>query len=205
MRPSRAALAAAIRRRQRIRRLTGLPSRIDTGRYTYFDGRPTVTSFSGDTGLVHIGAFCSIARNVEFVVGGQHRVDWATTFPLRVYFGLPGLLRDGHPAPRPDIEIGNDVWIGTGACILSGAAVGDGAVVGARSVVTKAVRPYAVVAGNPAREIRRRFDDDTVDRLLALAWWTWPLDRILASVDLLCSPNVERLLDENGRRADRAR
>lgn len=195
MRDGRAALAAAIRRRQRLRRLTGLPGRIDAGSYTYFDGKPTITSFPGDTGLIRIGAFCSIARNVEFIVGGQHRTDWATTFPLRVYFGLSGLLRDGHPAPRPDIEVGNDVWIGAGACILSGVAIGDGAVVGARAVVSKDVRPYAIVAGNPAREVRRRFDEETIEALLELAWWDWPVERVLENVALLCSPDVARLLD----------
>lgn len=197
MKRSRAGLATAFRRRQRLRRLTGLPSRIETGAFTYFDGKPIVTSFAGDTALIHIGAFCSIARNVEFIVGGQHRTEWATTFPLRVYFGLPGLLRDGHPAARPDIEIGNDVWIGAGACILSGITIGDGAVVGARAVVSKDVRPYAIVVGNPAREVRRRFDDNTIKGLLELAWWNWPLERVLENVEALCSPDVRKLLKQD--------
>jgi acetyltransferase-like isoleucine patch superfamily enzyme len=190
----RGAFASAVRRRERVRRLTGIGGRIVAGRMTYFDERPTVKAYAGDTGLVRLGAFCSVASDVEFVVGGEHRTDWVTTFPLRAYFAQRAMLRDGHPAPRPDIEIGNDVWIGTGACILSGTTIGDGAVIGAHAVVKGEVRPYAIVVGNPAAEIRRRFDDETVEKLLALRWWEWPLEDILEQTDLLCSSDVEALL-----------
>jgi acetyltransferase-like isoleucine patch superfamily enzyme len=189
----RSGIAHAVRRSQRVRRLTGLGGRVIAGPHTYFDAPPVIKAYAGDTALVKLGAFCSVAEDVEFLVGGEHRVDWITTFPLRAFFGLPGMLRDGHPAPAEDIEIGNDVWIGTGACILSGVRIGDGAVIGARAVVTKDVREYAIVGGNPAREIRRRFPDDIVELLRALRWWDWPLDEILENVDVLSSPNVEEL------------
>ncbi|MTD46215.1 antibiotic acetyltransferase [Conexibacter sp. W3-3-2] len=169
------------------------PSRLTLGRHSY--GDPLVLAHDGDTGRVRVGSFTSIAHGVTFVCGGNHRVDWATTFPIRARLGLPGAFEDGHPASNGDIEIGHDVWLGREALILSGVTIGNGAVVAARSVVTRDVRPYAIVGGNPAKEIRRRFDDDTVDRLLALQWWTWPDERVIAEVDRLCSPDVTALLD----------
>jgi carbonic anhydrase/acetyltransferase-like protein (isoleucine patch superfamily) len=86
------------------------------------------------------------------------------------------------------------VWIGSDALIFAGVTIGDGAVIGARAVVTRPVRPYAVVVGAPAREVRRRFSDEQVDALLKLRWWDWPPERVRAHVDLLSSPDVEALL-----------
>ena len=108
-----------------------------------------------------VGDYTSIASDVLFMIGGGHRMDWASMFPFRSHFRLPGAWSDGHPSSRGDIRIGNDVWIGSGALILSGITVGDGAVIGARSVVTRNVAPYAIVAGNPARHIRARFSPDS--------------------------------------------
>lgn len=189
----RARLARRLRGRQRVRRLTGLGGRLEAGDHTYFDAPPRVTSYAGDTHLVRLGRFCSVARDVEFVVGGNHRTEWITTYPLRVMFGLPGALRDGHPWSKGDVEVGSDVWIGLGACVMSGVHVGDGAVIAAHAVVTSDVRPYAIVAGNPAREVRRRFDDEAVETLLALRWWDWPLERVLANVDVLSGSDVDAL------------
>ena len=162
------------------------------GRYSY--GTPLVRTFVGDASTVYVGSFVSIAADVEFIPGGNHRVDWVSTFPFRWIFRLPGALEDGHPFSKGDIVVGNDVWIGTGAKIMSGVTIGHGAVVGAGAVVTKDVRPYAVVVGNPGREVTRRFSDEQVDALLRLAWWDWPIEIIIKRVDLLCSPNVEELL-----------
>ena len=165
---------------------------VTIGRHTY--GTPRIVRYRGDAGEVRIGSFCSIAEHVEIYLGGNHRSDWVSTFPFRSRLGLPGAYLDGHPASRGAVVIGNDVWIGRGATILSGVNVGDGAVIGARSVVTGDVRPYGVAAGNPAREIRRRFSDDEVERLLAVAWWDWPDERIVECVDLLSSARIEEFL-----------
>lgn len=105
-----------------------LSSRITRGRHSYIDGTAHVIAYPGDHAAVYIGSFCSIADRVEFMVGGNHRLDWVTTYPFRVKLGLPGALRDGHPATKGDITIGHDVWIGRGARILSGVTVGNGAV-----------------------------------------------------------------------------
>jgi len=92
------------------------------------------------------------------------------------------------------VVIGNDVWIGTEAFILSGVKIGDGAVIAARTVVTKDVPPYAIVAGNPARIVKMRFDDETVARLLAIQWWTWDNTRIEKALPLLLNSDMEAFL-----------
>lgn len=173
------------------------PGVAEVGRMSYgLD--PLVLHHPGETAAVFVGSFVSIAGDVVMIPGGNHRPDWGTTYPLRIKLGLAGAHADGHPASKGNIVIGNDVWIGCRAMILSGVTLGDGAVVAAGSVVAKDVRPYAIVAGNPAREIRRRFDDATVDRLLDLRWWDWPLDTIEQHVDLLCGGDVEQLLAVDG-------
>jgi acetyltransferase-like isoleucine patch superfamily enzyme len=153
---------------------------IEWGAYSY--GDPKIRFHEGDTSVVRIGAYSSIANDVLFIPGGNHRIDWVSTFPFRAVLELPGAFEDGHPASRGDIVVGNDVWIGNGATILSGVAIGDGAVVGARAVVASPVRPYAIVVGNPAREVRRRFDDEQVDALLRIAWWSWSEAKVKAHV-----------------------
>jgi acetyltransferase-like isoleucine patch superfamily enzyme len=162
------------------------------GRYTI--GWPKVHTFVGDPSRVFIGSFSSVAEGVEFIPGGLHRVDWVTTFPLRWIFRLPGALEDGHPATKGDIVVGNDAWLGTGAKVLTGVTIGNGAVVGAGSVVASDVRPYAVVVGNPAREIARRFTDEQVEALQRIAWWDWPVEQILSRVSLLCSPDIDAFI-----------
>jgi virginiamycin A acetyltransferase len=79
---------------------------------------------------------------------------------------------------RGDTVVGSDVWIGHEATVMPGVSIGDGAIVGARSVVAKDVPPYGFVAGNPARLLRRRFDDADVRRLLSAAWWDWPAELV---------------------------
>jgi acetyltransferase-like isoleucine patch superfamily enzyme len=162
------------------------------GRHSY--APPRVHAYPGNDARARVGAFCSIAADAEFLLGGYHHPEWVSTFPFRIVLRLPGAFEDGQPTTRGDIVVGNDVWIGRGAKILSGVTVADGAVVGAYAVVTRDVRPYAIVVGNPARELRRRFDDARVNALLASRWWEWPLERIVASVPLLCSPEVDAFL-----------
>lgn len=164
------------------------------GRYTY--GCPDVRSYPGDTARVVVGSFVSIAEGVKVFVGGNHPVDWVSTYPLRVVFGLPGALEDGCPVSKGDVVVGNDVWLGAGATILSGVHVGNGAVVGADAVVARDVRPYAVVVGNPAREVKRRFSDEEIEGLERIAWWDWPVDRIVANVHLLSNSEVGAFLEK---------
>jgi acetyltransferase-like isoleucine patch superfamily enzyme len=169
--------------------------RLSIGRYSY--GEPKVATFPGDEARVRIGAFCSIGPDVILMDGGDHRVDWVSTFPFRAAFDLPGAYADGHPRSRGDIEIGNDVWIGRGARIRSGVRVGDGAVIAAYAVVTHDVRSYAIVAGVPAREVRRRFSDEQVEALGRIAWWDWPIEQVLERVPELCSEQIEVFIEEH--------
>jgi len=153
-------------------------------------GEPAVLRYPGDSAAVHIGSYCSIANGVTFMVGGNHRMEWVTTYPLRVMLGLPGALEDGHPATKGDIVVGNDVWFGAEARVLSGVDIGHGAVIGMGAVVAADVPPYAVMVGNPAREVRRRFDDGIVEALLRIAWWNWPDELVRDRVDELCDADV---------------
>lgn len=130
-------------------------------------------------------------------MGGNHRPDWVSTYPFRFMLDLPGALEDGHPATKGDIEVGHDVWIGRGARIMSGVTVGNGAVVGAAAVVAGDVRPYAIVVGNPAREVRRRFGEEAIAALERIAWWDWPDERIVEAVPLLSSAQIDRFITEH--------
>lgn len=168
---------------------------VEQGRGTYGDYR--VRFWTGDPeAWVRIGNYTSIAAGTELIIGGGHRPDWASNYPFRLNFQLPGALHDGLPVTRGDINIGSDVWVGRNATILSGVTIGHGAVIAAGSVVAqRVVRPYALMAGNPAREKRRRFDDDTVNALLEVAWWDWPEEEIVSVVHLLNGADVHELLD----------
>ena len=166
----------------------------EIGEYTY--GRPVII-WPGHGAILKIGKFCSFANNVQIYLSGNHRIDWITTYPFsdpivsRFWPGAVGI--SGHPATRGDVVIGNDVWLANDCVILSGVSIGDGAVIGARSVVTTDVPPYTIVAGNPARNIRKRFTDENIEKLLAIQWWNWPKERLEAHMHLLCSGNVDEL------------
>jgi acetyltransferase-like isoleucine patch superfamily enzyme len=148
-----------------------------------------------DADISKVGAFCSIAKDVQFILGGNHDTRRVTTSPVRKLFGVEDYDTSGEVSGRGDIVIGNDVWIGRGAMILSGANVGDGAVIGAQAVVSGQVAPYAIAVGSPAREVRRRFDPETIDRLLAVGWWDLPDQELLPLVDRLSSRDVSQFLD----------
>lgn len=161
-------------------------------------GDPVVVYHEGDTAKITIGKYCSIASGVSFMPGGNHRIDWVSTYPFRIRFGLEGALADGHPATKGDIVVGNDVWIGNDALILSGVTVGDGAVVATKTVVTKDVPAYGIVAGNPGRVVSMRFDDATREALLRIRWWDWPPETIRERVGQLNGGNVEAFVAAYG-------
>ena len=163
------------------------------GKFSF--GYPKVKSW-GENATLKIGSFCSIAPGVNIVLGGEHRIDWITTYPFNKILHEYKYLK-GHPATKGDIIIGNDVWIGMNATILSGVTIGDGAVIGANSLVTNDVEPYMIVGGNPAKPIRKRFDQQTIDRLLRIKWWDWDIEKIKRNVPDLLSKQVEQFLDKN--------
>jgi acetyltransferase-like isoleucine patch superfamily enzyme len=163
------------------------------GEFTY--GRPKVIAFTKDTRLI-IGKFCSIAANVKIVLGAEHRMDWVSTYPFPALGKIWPEADEvkGHPASKGDVVIGNDVWIAEGAVILSGVKIGDGAVIGSQAVVSKDVPPYAVVSGNPAQLVKKRFDEDVIKKLSQIQWWNWPVDKIRKNMPLICSRKIDDFL-----------
>ncbi len=163
----------------------------DIGEKSY--GRPQIL-FSGSGAKLTVGKYVSIADDVAIMLGGEHRVDWVTTYPLNKYYDEWSTI-EGHPATKGDVVIGHDVWIGRGTLVLSGVVIGDGAVVGAGAVVTKDVAPYSIVGGSPARHIRFRFPEDVIATLRAVAWWDWPDDVVRKAVPYLLSDNIAALME----------
>ncbi len=170
-------------------------SKITIGRFTYGFELMKIREWGEGAALI-IGAFCSLAPNVQFFLGGNHRTDWITTFPFgRVYQEeLGGTEISGHPKTRGNINIGNDVWIGSSATIMSGITIGDGAVIAANSTVVRNVGPYEIVGGNPATHIKYRFDETVIDLLLKLRWWDLQVEEIRSIAGQLSAvPSIEGL------------
>lgn len=162
----------------------------EIGEYTY--GTPIIKSWDDKTHL-KIGKFCSIAGNVQILLGGEHRTDWITTYPFNALFTEAAHFT-GHPSTKGDVIIGNDVWIGQNAIILSGVTIGNGAVIGAGSVVSKDVPAYSIVTGNPTKIIRYRFTEDQITRLEKIAWWNWSDGKVLEALPLMLNDNIEEFL-----------
>jgi len=161
----------------------------EIGAYTY--GKPSIAA---EKGMLTIGKFCSIAAEVVIYAGAEHQINWVTTY----YFGKfhDQLKEKQMSKSKGKVTIGNDVWIGHGALILSGVSIGDGAVIGARAVVTKDVKPYEIVAGNPARHIRYRFSQNQIEKLLKIKWWDWDIEKIKANFDLLLQDDIDKFIDK---------
>jgi len=161
------------------------------GRWTC--GKPKV-EFGHMGGKLRIGRYTTFDPGVTILLGGEHRMEWVTTYPF------PGLLpkmassyTDGMLS-KGDVKIGSDVSVGTGALILSGVTIGDGATVRPRSVVVRDVPPYAVVEGAPAKVVRYRYSPPIVKRLLRICWWYWPDDVVKQIAPLLLAGDMEKLI-----------
>jgi virginiamycin A acetyltransferase len=181
------------------------PGNVEVGAYSYYDDpehargfftRNLLYNFMGGTRL-RIGKFCAIATGARFVfAAANHAMAGPSTYPFAIFGGdfAAALPIEAYPFPeRGDTVIGHDVWIGMEALILPGVRIGHGVVVGARSVVARDVPDYAVVAGNPARILRRRYPEQDAARLVALAWWDWPAERIARAIPLLVRGSVAEL------------
>jgi acetyltransferase-like isoleucine patch superfamily enzyme len=160
------------------------------GRGTY--GGLTVLSWGAEATL-KVGSYTSIAAGVKVFLGGEHRIDWVTTFPFNIFW-KSAQHHVGHPKTKGDVLIGSDVWIGTEALILSGVKIGDGAVIGARAVVTRDVCPYSVVVGNPATVVKFRFKKTTIERLCKLKWWDWHESQIKKAMPELLKDEIETFI-----------
>lgn len=145
-----------------------------------------------------IGKFCSIACGAKFIfTSANHTMNSLSTYPFPLFFeewDTPISEVASAWDNKGDIVIGNDVWIGYEAVIMSGVHIGDGAIIGTRAVVTKDVEPYTIVGGIPAKPIRKRFDEDTIEKLESLRWWDWPHEQIRRLLPAIKSGDVEALM-----------
>lgn len=146
-----------------------------------------------------IGKFCSVACGTKFLFNSaNHSLRSLSTYTFPIFFDEWELdaknIRNAWDN-KGDIIIGNDVWIGFEAVILAGVTIGDGAIIGSRAVVTKDVPPYAIVGGVPAKPIRRRFDDKTIEKLEALRWWDWDEARIKRNIPAIQAGDINALCE----------
>ena len=181
---------------------------ITVGDYTmYNDFVSDPTQFEKNNVLYHypinhdkliIGRFCSIACGAKFLfTSANHTMKSLSSYPFPIFFEEWGLdIKDVASAwdNKGDIVVGNDVWIGYEAVILSGVRIGDGAIIGARAVVTRDVPPYTIVGGVPAKEIKKRFDEDAIQKLQQIAWWNWPFDKIRQFLPQIMNGEADKLI-----------
>lgn len=179
---------------------------IEVGDFTYYDDPEGPDKFQEKCVLHHypfigdrlvIGKFCAIAEGARFIMNGaNHAMSGFSTYPFNIFgngweegFDESTWTRE----LRGDTVLGHDVWIGMEAVILPGVEIGHGAVVAAKAVVPHDVPPYAIVAGNPAKVVKMRFDQRTIDRLLALSWWDWPVDKITRNLNAIRGADIKAL------------
>lgn len=176
------------------------------GDYTYYDDPIDPAGFEKNNILFNypefgdrliIGKFCSIACGTQFVMGpANHRICSASTYPFAVFCEEWAEVVPPHMEQLPrkgDIVIGNDVWLGYKCTILPGVTIGDGAIIAAHSVVSRDVSPYCIAAGNPARCVKKRFDDELIALLQQYKWWDLSRTKLLDILPLLCDPDIEKL------------
>lgn len=183
---------------------------IRVGSYTYYHDHYNPLLFETRNVLYHfeflgdqlvIGNFCAIASGAKFIMNGaNHETAPISTFPFGIFGnGWETIMENVGPITgskfpfKGDTVIGNDVWIGYEAMIMPGVKIGNGAIIGTRAMVTKDVPDYAVVCGNPGRVVRMRFDDATIRRLLDIAWWYWPPEKITRNLALINAADVDAL------------
>lgn len=174
---------------------------IIVGDYTYYDDFEDVSNFEknikyhfdfiGDKLI--IGKFCMIASDATFIMnGGNHLTEATTSYPFAIFGEAWENAMDGKSYPtKGDTVIGNDVWIGYGATIMPGITIGDGAIIASKSVVTKDIKPYTIVGGNPAKRIKKRFSEETITKLLELQWWDWEIEKITNNLTKLTASPEE--------------
>ncbi|MBP9752675.1 MAG: CatB-related O-acetyltransferase [Proteobacteria bacterium] len=174
---------------------------IIVGDYTYYDDPTDIHNFKKNV-LYHfdfmqdkliIGKFCQLATGIRFIMNGSnHPMDGISTYPFKVFGGEWAKI-DMNVKSKGDTIIGNDVWIGNSVTIMQGIKIGDGAIIGTNSLVTKDIPPYTIVGGNPAKEIRRRFDPETTEFLVNLKWWDWSVEEITENLKRITSGNIAGL------------
>lgn len=148
-----------------------------------------------------IGKFVQIAHGVRFITSSaNHKMSGFSTYPFNTFMMTPQTTSEYITAMfedaqnRGDTVVGNDVWIGMNAMIMPGVKIGDGAIIGANSVVTKNIEPYTIVAGNPAKQVKKRFDEHTINTLLDIKWWDWSIEKIEKNIDVITGNDLDALI-----------
>ncbi|HKI01070.1 MAG TPA: Vat family streptogramin A O-acetyltransferase [Thermoanaerobaculia bacterium] len=174
------------------------------GDYTYYDDPVDSENFERNV-LYHfpfigdkliIGKFCAIATGVKFIMNGaNHKLSGLSTYPFQIFGnGWERVMPEPGDLPfKGDTVIGNDVWIGYESVVMPGVRIGDGAVIASKSVVVGDMPPYAVVGGNPAQPIKKRFPDETIQALLEIAWWDWDVEKVSRNLEAIVGADVEAL------------
>lgn len=179
-------------------------SNIIVGDYTYFDDRRYGPDKFEEYNVLYnydfakvkliIGKFCAIAAETRFIMTGDHKLDAISTYPFPIFGqGWEGAFNVYDLPVKGDIVVGNDVWFGYDSLIKNGVTIGNGAIIATRAVVVKDVPAYSIVAGNPAKVVKMRFDDATIERLQKIAWWDWNIEKINSNLKLICNLDVDQL------------
>lgn len=176
---------------------------IEIGDYSYYDDPDGPEHFVNKCVSYHfdfigdkliIGRFCALATGVRFIMNGaNHPMDGFSTYPFAAMGGGWELDADWPDNSRGNTIVGHDVWIGREAMIMPGVTIGDGAIIGARAVVTRDVPPFAIVAGNPARIVKQRFEQPIVERLQHIAWWDWDAEKLTRNLDAIRGLDLDAL------------
>ncbi|MBA3721450.1 MAG: CatB-related O-acetyltransferase [Parachlamydiaceae bacterium] len=177
---------------------------IIVGDYTYFDDRRNGPEKFEEYNVLYnydfskvkliIGKFCAIAAETRFIMTGNHKLDAISTYPFPIFQeGWESAYNIFDLPVRGDIVVGHDVWFGYDSLIMPGIKIGHGSIIATRAVVVKDVPPYSIVAGNPGKVVKKRFDDATIDRLLQIAWWDWNIEKINRNLPLICNLDIDAL------------
>lgn len=177
---------------------------IFVGDYTYFDDRRygpekfeeynVLYNYDFSKVKLVFGKFCAIAAETRFIMTGDHKLDAISTYPFPIFgHGWENAFNVSDLPVKGNIIVGNDVWFGYDSLVMNGVTIGHGAIIAAGAVVVKDVPSYSIVAGNPARVVKMRFDDQTIERLLQIAWWDWDIQKINKHLRVLCHLDIDRL------------
>ncbi len=170
------------------------PGLIEIGDYSY--GELQLVAWDKTTKL-KVGKFCQVAFNVTVYMGGEHDRRRVSTYPFNTITGGDGA---SDRFTKGDITIGDDVWIGAQSIILSGSVIGTGAIIGAGTVVRKntTIPPYSIAIGNPVEVVASRFTKIQTVKLMSIAWWNWPIEKVKEAIPLLCDRNIEKFIEKYG-------
>ncbi|MCE0495477.1 Vat family streptogramin A O-acetyltransferase [Vibrio salinus] len=179
---------------------------IEVGDYTYYDDPDGPENFESNV-LYHfpfigdklkLGKFCAIAKDVQFIMNGaNHKASGFSSYPFYIFGqGWEASAPESGDLPyKGDTVVGNDVWIGYKSTIMPGVTIGNGAIIASQSVVTKDVPAYSIVGGNPAKILKYRFDQNTIDKLQEIAWWHWDSNKITTYISAIANGDLNTLIE----------